>query len=89
MSVFILMIGQLPFDELTPEEKVRQSAREKRRLAAKAQEEAIEGNTSNKNNLEKVSPKLIGSSKTKTCQAETTLLKLCCFCIFLLDRSYL
>jgi len=51
----------LPFDELTPEEKFRQSEREKRRLAAKAQEEAIEGNTSNKNNLKKISPKLIGA----------------------------
>jgi hypothetical protein len=51
MSVFILMICQLPFDELTPEEKVRQAEREERRLAAKAQAEAIEGNTSNKNNL--------------------------------------
>jgi len=55
------MICQLPFDELTPEEKVRQSEREKRRLAAKAQEEAIEGNKSNKNNLKKISPKLIGA----------------------------
>ena len=48
MEVFILMICQLSFDELTPEEEVRQSEREKRRLAAKAQEEAIEGNTSKK-----------------------------------------
>jgi len=83
MSVFILMICQLPFDMLTPEEKVRQSEREKRRLAAKAQEEAIEGNTANKNNLKNVSPKLIGSSKTNTCQPEATFLKLCCSCIFL------
>jgi hypothetical protein len=45
------MICQFPFDELTPEEEVRQSEREERRLAAKAQQEAIEGNTSNKNNL--------------------------------------
>jgi hypothetical protein len=50
------MICQLPFDELTPEEKVRESEREERRLAAKAQEEAIEGNTPNKNNLKKISP---------------------------------
>ena len=61
MSVFILLICQLPFDELTPEEKVRQSEKEKRQLAAKAQEEAIEGNTSNKNNFNKGSPKLIGA----------------------------
>jgi len=55
------MIGQLLFDELTPEEKVRQSEREKRRLAAKAQEEAIEGNKSNKNNLKKIDPQVIGA----------------------------
>lgn len=55
------MICQLPFDELTPEEKVRQSEKEKRRLAAKAQAEAIEGNTSDKNYLKKVNPKLIGA----------------------------
>jgi len=61
MEVFILMICQLSFDELTPEEEVRQSEREKRRLAAKAQEEAIEGNISKKNNLKKISPKLIGA----------------------------
>jgi hypothetical protein len=59
MSVFILMICQLPFDELTPEEEVRQSEKEKRRLAAKAQEEAIEGNTANENNLQKVNHKLV------------------------------
>jgi hypothetical protein len=61
MSIFILMICQLPFDELTPEEEVRQSEREKRRLAAKAQEEAIEGNKSNKSNLKKINPHLIGT----------------------------
>jgi hypothetical protein len=44
----------LPFDELTPEEQVRQLEKEKRQLAAKAQEEALEGNTSNENNLHKV-----------------------------------
>jgi hypothetical protein len=49
----------LPFDELTPEEKVRRSEKEKQRLAAKAQEEAIEGNTSNENTLQKVTPKLV------------------------------
>jgi hypothetical protein len=43
----------LPFDELTPEERVRQLEKEKRQLAAKAQEEAIEGNTSNENILHK------------------------------------
>lgn len=44
----------MPFDELTPEERVRQLEKEKRQLAAKAQEEAIEGNTSNENNFHKV-----------------------------------
>jgi hypothetical protein len=37
----------LPFDELTPEERVRQSEKEKLRLAAKAREDAIKGNTVN------------------------------------------
>jgi hypothetical protein len=32
---------------LTPEERVRQTEKEKLRLAAKAQEDATEGNTSN------------------------------------------
>jgi hypothetical protein len=41
----------LPFDELTPEEQVRQLEKEKQQLAAKAQEEAIEGNTSNENDF--------------------------------------
>jgi hypothetical protein len=41
----------LPFDELTPEEQVRQLEKEKQRLEAKAQEEATEGNIFNKNNL--------------------------------------
>jgi hypothetical protein len=59
MSVFVLMACQLSFDELTPEEKVRQEEKEKQRLAAKAQQEATEGNASNKNILQKVSPKLI------------------------------
>lgn len=37
----------MPFDELTPEEQVRQIEKEKLRLAAKAHEDAIEGNASN------------------------------------------
>jgi hypothetical protein len=44
----------LPFDELTPEEQVRQEEKEKQRLAAKAQEEANEGNISNEKELLKV-----------------------------------
>jgi hypothetical protein len=48
---FLSQFCQLPFDELTPEEQVRQLEKEKQRLAAKAQEEAIEGNTCNENDF--------------------------------------
>jgi hypothetical protein len=43
---------------LTPEERVRQAEKEKRQLAAKAKEEATEGNTSN-SDLIKITKKVI------------------------------
>jgi hypothetical protein len=54
MLIFISLFCQLPFNELTPEERVRELEKEKRQMAAKAEEEAIQGNNSNENDLHKV-----------------------------------